>query len=198
MPINPNTRKNLKGAENPEFIRIILGLFRYDSPSGRQIADAITYEKETGDVIGKSIEAFSGDFTDGQVIDSICSISPDFAENLMNYSVNIPENDRTFSLLLDKFSEYIVEQYKAGNTNKFSEIFDLIEQCLSRGTETVHHGITTNVLENIQNFAGNQDINPNVFLQYLGKNSEMWWNEIDRFWHDLEKYYKTKYPDQPG
>lgn len=198
MPINPNVEKNLKSVDNEELKRLVLNIFRYDSPSGRQIADAVTYEKETGDAIGRNIEAYTGDIGDGQVIDLICSLCPDFAESLMSYSINIPEEDRTFTLLLDKFSEYIVEQYKTHDLEKFKEIFELIELGLAKGNGNIQNLFTSNVLENIQNISGNQDINPEVFIKYLGNNTLMWWKEIDRFWADLERYYKTKYPHQLG
>ncbi|MCX6792732.1 MAG: hypothetical protein NTY12_01785 [Candidatus Falkowbacteria bacterium] len=196
MPINPNVKKNLEGSENEEFKSIILNIFRYDSPSGRQIADAVTYEKETGDAIGKNIEAFAGGIGDTQIVEYICDLCPEFAEILMNYSINIPEEDRTFGLLLDKFSEYIVNQYKVNKIEKFNEIFEMVELGLTHGNGNVNNMFRTNILENIQNVAGNQDIDPSVFIKYLGKNSLMWWNEINRFWGDLEKYYKLKYPNQ--
>ena len=36
---------------------------------------------------------------------------------------------------------------------------------------------------------GNQDINPDLLIQYLKPESLKWWNEINRFWHELEIFY---------
>ncbi len=194
MLINPTVVEYLKGVDNQEIKKLIFCTYRYNSKLGKGLPDAIGYEKYTGDLIGKNLSRSAGDLSEVQTVAMIIELCPDFEDIWLESTRSLEPEDKTYSLLISKFAEYIVEKYKSNSIENFKDIFDITEVCLRIGETTVQNTFTTSLLEDIQNLAGNQDINPNVFLPYLGDETQKWWNEINRFWDDLENYYTKNTP----
>ena len=92
-------------------------------------------------------------------------------------------------MFLNRLAQYLVELIKFNKFNNTSDFFHLIEIFLIDGEIQLQNLIATALLEDIQNYMGNQDINPDLLIQYLKPESLKWWNEINRFWHELEVFY---------
>ena len=188
MPINPKVIEYLKVGDNEEGKLLIFGAFRYDSKTGKGLADAISYERETGDLIGKNFPRGFGTVPGVNVVEAIIELCPNFERDWLAYSKNLKPDEKTFTHLLTKFAQYVVKQFRSGRTEKFKTIFLIVEAALLSGEEYVQNWVCTAFLEDLQNIAGNYDIDPEVFKQYLGPEATKWWNEIYRFWTDLEYY----------
>ena len=189
MPINPKVKEYLKNAVNLELKRLIFTTHRYNSKLGKGMADAIKYEKETRDAIGKNFPISEGPLTSPETVKIIIKLCPEFEKQWIDYSKNLKSEDKSYGLFISRFAEYVVELYKQNKIEDFGGIFELVELCLTQGKKNVQDTFAITFLENIQDLAGNQDINPEVFVKYLGSESLKQWNEINRFWDDLENYY---------
>jgi hypothetical protein len=122
-------------------------------------------------------------------VDYIFSLCPDFEAAWLEHARSLDDIDITYSLLLSKFAEYIVNNYQQAD---LTAIFGLIELCLSKGEKDVQEAFATVLLEDLQNISGNQDINPDIFVPFMQPQTKQWWDEINRFWTDLEKHYLRK------
>lgn len=187
---NPEVEKNLKGIENLEVKKLIYTNFRYDSESGKGLADSIEYEKSTGDYIGKSIQSSKGDLYPDPIMKIFIQVCPSFEEEWNRYLSGWGDNDeRGITNDLAAFAYHIVWLRTNNKVEEFNDIFSAIEYALAEGNDAMHNILATGLLENIQNIAGNMGGDPNVFTKGLGPVTKMWWDEVDRFWKDLEEYY---------
>ena len=83
---------------------------------------------------------------------------------------------------LGEFAHHLVELHKANQTNEFPAIFEVIERLHLEGDAYVKEAATIGMLEGIQNVAGNSDVNPEEFSQYLKPKSAKWWRSLNDFW----------------
>ena len=189
MPINPEVVRPLLEVSDEELKNLIYSTYRYDSKLGKGIADAVRYEKATGDFIGKNFSASNNKISISTAGEGFMILFPDFKKAWEEYTVTFKKKDITFSLFLNRLAQYLVELIKFNKFNNTSDFFHLIEIFLIDGEIQLQNLIATALLEDIQNYMGNQDINPDLLIQYLKPESLKWWNEINRFWHELEIFY---------
>jgi len=191
MIINPAVEKSLSDVESEEVKKLILTNFRYDSKTGRGVSDSIKYEESTGDYIGKYIDSPKGELYPDPIIGIFLQLCPSFDEVWKSYLSRWSVGEvRGIINDLSEFSYHIVWLLVNNKTEEFGDIFDAVEYLLAEGNDAMHNILTTGLLENIQNITGNTGEDPRAFFEWLGPVTSMWWNEIDRFWEDLEKYYE--------
>lgn len=191
MLTNPEVEKNLIGIENLEIKKLIYTNFRYDSKSGKGLADSIGYEKSTGDYIGKSIQSPTGNLYPDPVMKIFIQVCPSFEEDWKEYLSRWGENEeRGITNDLAEFAYHIVWLRINNKVEEFNDIFNAIEYALAEGNDAMHNILATGLLENIQNITGNMGGDPDAFIKWLGPVTKMWWDEINRFWGDLEKYHE--------
>ena len=189
MPINPEVVRPLLEVSDEELKNLIYSTYRYDSKLGKGIADTVRYEKTTGDFIGKNFPSSNNIISISTAGEGFMILFPDFKKAWEEYTVTFKKKDITFSLFLNRLAQYLVELIKFNKFNNTSVFFHLIEIFIIDGETQLQNLIATALLEDMQNYMGNQDINPDVLIQYLKPESLKWWNEINRFWHELEIFY---------
>lgn len=65
-----------------------------------------------------------------------------------------------------------------GKTETFPKIFEVVEQWHIEGDSYVQEAATIGFLEALQNI----NTEPEHFRQFLGPESEKWWDKLNRFW----------------
>lgn len=84
----------------------------------------------------------------------------------------------------------IVVLYKADETTEFEKIFGVLERFIIEGDEYVENTGIIGFIENLQNVAGNNELDPEVFYKYLKPLSVKLWNKVNLFWEDPDSYLK--------
>ncbi len=192
MPINPKVKQDLSGVENIEVIRLVTSIYRYDSLLGMGLTDSIPFERATGDAIGKNFNIDSGSIQSINAVATICELFPDFDKECLEYLNSIPKNDRTRSVVFQRLAIYISERFVQNQVNNFDKFFLIIETLLTDGESSLKLLVGSDFLENIQNMIGNSDIDPTNIEKYLSPRTLRWWNEVNRFWRNLEHYNSVK------
>ncbi len=188
MPTNPQVNKMLKEVNNVEVKNIFYSTYRHDSKLGMGIADAVRYEKDTSDYIGKGINITVGNFTNERLIYAINEIWPDFASYWTSSTQDFKREEKTDNLFLNKFAEFVAIECVAKNYSRLPDLFGFVELAFEMGDENCQRLIQS-FLEDLQNYTGNQDVDQSIISSFCKPNTLIWWNEINRFWKDIEEYY---------
>lgn len=99
-----------------------------------------------------------------------------------------PDDEQLLYVDLSEFSHHLVRLYKQENISEFTEVFKVVELLHADGDDYVKEAATIGLLESIQNVSGNNQIDPEVFAQYLGSASLDWWKRLNNFWNGISKH----------
>jgi hypothetical protein len=89
---------------------------------------------------------------------------------------------------LGELARHLIDLYRENKTNEFEKVFRVVEKLHIEGEHYVREAATIGFLEGIQNIAGNNNLDPEVFHKYLEPVSAKWWNELNKFWNGEIKY----------
>jgi hypothetical protein len=82
-----------------------------------------------------------------------------------------------------QFVHFVVEDlYATGQTQHVQRVFEIMEQWLTSGSETVRGLIVVGFLETLQTSASWQVFGNEAFIPFLGPKSREAWKEIERWW----------------
>lgn len=190
MSINPKVNEQLKGVSDLEVKRLIISTYRYNSISGKSLSDAVRYEKATGDKIGKNFDIQNGDFLEPQAVSVFCQLFPVFDKECLAYLNQLPADERTVREVFSRFAIYLAENIANIGVEDKEAVFEVIELILNHGQSSLKNIIGNYFLEDFQNIYGNLGNHPDEFYSILKPETKVWWNEINRFWKDLERYYE--------
>lgn len=188
MSINPEVNKQLNGIADSELQWLVMSTYRYDSISGKGITDAIRYEKATGDTIGKNFQIEDGNFLEPQAVSILCQLLPEFDKECLFHLNQLPKADRTVREVFHRLAIYLAENIANFGDEDTDALFELIELILNQGQASLKNLVGNYFLEDFQNIYGNLGRNPEDYVHRLKPDTKKWWDEINRFWADLEKY----------
>ena len=80
------------------------------------------------------------------------------------------------------FAFYLLEAYKNNDADTLVLAGKFIEELHSYKDEEIDNLATIGYLEGIQNVWGNNSINPEEMVKYLGSISQKWWIKLNRYW----------------
>ncbi len=83
------------------------------------------------------------------------------------------------------FADHLVHLFQQGNIAEFPSVFDAIERFHIEGDRYVREAATIGCLEGIQNFAGNNGVDPEVFFTFLNPESAKQWKALNEFWRNI-------------
>jgi hypothetical protein len=124
--------------------------------------------------------------TKDKMLPMLVEACPSFANKLHEHR-DFFEEEITYTEL-GVFANHLVDLHKQNKTDEFLNIFDVIEKLHIEGDEFVKEAATIGLLEGLQNIAGNQDLNPEIFFKYLKPVSVMRWNELNKFWNGESQF----------
>jgi len=82
-----------------------------------------------------------------------------------------------------EFVHFVVEDlYPSKQTQDVKRVFELMEQWLTSGNETVRELVAVGFLETLQSVASWQSFGKEAFIPFLGPKSQEAWKEIERVW----------------
>ncbi len=92
------------------------------------------------------------------------------------------EDPTPYYWALGDLALHLVTQLKAGDTDGFDAVFDVVERWHVEGEHYVIEAATIGLLEGLQNVGSNHDIEPEDFVPWLRPESRKWWDKLNRFW----------------
>ena len=87
------------------------------------------------------------------------------------------EHELPLTIALNEFAAHLRGMLDRGEAGAFPEIFRAIENLHVEGDASVKEYATIGILESLQN-----DTHPERFRPYLGRETERWWDKLNRFW----------------
>jgi hypothetical protein len=195
MKFFDNVKKRIfKGVKNEKLKSLIASTYRYNSKMNRTIADAIRYEKRSGDFIGRNLstDTLDGVVSEDAILPFMLEECPSFQSVLEEIYTDWGDDDRSLSMDLTDLAGHLVNLIKEDKVDEFIGVFGTVENLISLGNEKVIRFIAISFLEDLQNMSGNNGIDPESFSDWLLPNTRVWWDEINRFWHDLEIFLEIE------
>jgi hypothetical protein len=117
-----------------------------------------------------------------QVMSLLLGACPSFREPWEAYVAEPDYEDDVRYLHLAEFARHVVGLMKAGTTEEFPAVFEVVESLHIDGDAYVRESATIGLLEGIQLQAGHSGIEPEKFLPFLRPISTRWWEELIAFW----------------
>jgi hypothetical protein len=125
-----------------------------------------------------------------EVMNLLLEACPSYKNRWLQYYKENYDNGDEQLLYIDltDFAYHFIDLFKHKQIREFPRIFEVIELLHTDGDDFVKEAATIGLLEDIQNLALGEDINPDVFKQYLKSETLKWWNNLDDFWNGKTKY----------
>ena len=92
------------------------------------------------------------------------------------------EREPPLYLALANAARHLVGQLKAGDTEKFQAVFDVVERWHLEGDTYVRTAASLGLLEDLQNTSLHEGTSPTAFEPWLRPESRRWWNKVDGYW----------------
>lgn len=99
-------------------------------------------------------------------------------------------NDRLAYVDIGDISRFIVEKKVSGQTEKFKQFFENVEEIIVHGEHYVQELIVIGLFEGIQNIGGSEIDYYRSFDKWLKKNSLKAWRELIDYW-EKDDWRKT-------
>ena len=80
------------------------------------------------------------------------------------------------------FARYLLDKHKNGSIDTLVLAGKFIEELYAYEDERIHNLATVGYLEAIQNVWGNNSVNPEEMVKYLGDESRKQWIELNLLW----------------
>ena len=121
-----------------------------------------------------------------QVMPLLLNACPSFTEAWEAYT---HEEDATLIYnCFGLFAQHLLRLYHRGEVCEFSAVADAIERLCVDGTPCVKEAATIGLLEDIQNYWSNNNIDPGQFAKYLKPESTKQWKSLNDFWEENIPY----------
>ena len=118
-----------------------------------------------------------------QVIPLIVEACPSFRQVLSQSD----DKDLPYVVLGD-LARHLLGMYRAGQTNEFCILCELVERLHLDGDPYVKELATIGFLEGIQNVWANNGEDPENFCRFLLPESRKWWIDLNDFWQGKIKH----------
>ena len=115
-----------------------------------------------------------------EAFETIIATVPDFQPRYQTFLADWKGEDTPWYLAMGEVAHYIVESYEQGNTAQYQELFSAVEHVLHSGDAEIQNLIWVGLLEDIQNISSHRSFGPDVFRVYLGPQSLIAWDEVNR------------------
>jgi hypothetical protein len=94
---------------------------------------------------------------------------------------------------LGGFARHLLDLFRAGKTEVFPSVAQVIERLHVEGDPYVREAATIGLLEGIQNAWANNNADPEVFFPFLLPESARWWKSLNKFWSGESKHVGEAY-----
>jgi len=118
--------------------------------------------------------------TSREAVETIIATVPDFEPRYQRFLAEWQGEDTPWYLAMGELAHYIVESYEQGTTAQYQKLFSAVEHVLQNGDGEIQNLIWVGLLEDIQNIASHRSFGPDVFRVWLGPQSLIAWDEVNR------------------
>ncbi|MER9545565.1 hypothetical protein NKI72_26530 [Mesorhizobium sp. M0437] len=94
------------------------------------------------------------------------------------------EAEEPLYLALSELALHLIHHLEAGKTDRFSDIFDVVERWIVEGNRHVREAAIVGLLEDLQNPSLHRSTHPDHFKPWLRPQSAFWWAKLYAFWSD--------------
>jgi uncharacterized protein (DUF433 family) len=134
-----------------------------------------------------------------EAVETIIATVPDFQPRFQRFLADWQGEDTPWYLAMGELAHYIVESYEQGNTAQFQKLFSTVESVLQNGDGEIQNLISVGLLEDIQNIASHRSFSLDVFRVYLGPQSLIAWDEVNRGMQKVAEWAsQQRRGDQPS
>ena len=116
-----------------------------------------------------------------EVIDLLIEACPSFAEPLESYLNARGDGKRLLYPELAELSKHLIRLEKAGDRGEFGAVFPAIERFHTEGSTYVKDAMVIGFLGGHQYNCQIKGVDPEIFAQYLGIESLVWWVQLKFF-----------------
>jgi hypothetical protein len=115
-----------------------------------------------------------------EAFETIIATVPDFQPKYQSFLADWQGEDTPWYLAMGELAHYAVEAYEKGDTTQYQKLFSAVERVLRNGDSEVQNLIWVGLLEDIQNIASHRSFGPDVFRSWLGPQTLIAWDEVNR------------------
>jgi microcystin degradation protein MlrC len=114
-----------------------------------------------------------------QMMEMLLAACPSFKPNWREFVDEWKDEpvETPYYLALGDYSRHLEDMLRLGDTAAFPAIFQVIEQLHLEGDSYVKEAATIGILESLLS-----EQEPNPFRPFFGRETERWWNKLNRFW----------------
>jgi hypothetical protein len=120
--------------------------------------------------------------TGSDVIPLLLEASPSFAEPWAAYRDEPSFDDDLLYVHLGEVARHLIHLFRIAEHAELRAALDVVERLHLEGDAYVREAATIGLLESLQNNAGHDGLDPDVFLPWLKPESLRWWKGLDAFW----------------
>jgi hypothetical protein len=115
-----------------------------------------------------------------QALETIIATIPAFHQRWQAFLEYWQGEETPCYLAMGEIAHYVVDEYEKGNQDQFKGLFSTVESVLLNDDEELQNLIWVGLFENIQNIASHRTFDADVFRAWLGPQSLIAWDEVDR------------------
>ncbi len=115
-----------------------------------------------------------------EAFETIIETVPEFRPRWQKFLADWQGEETPWYLAMGELAHYVVEVYERGNITQTEDLFSAIELVLQSAGREVQNLIWVGFFENIQNIASHRSFGASVFRPWLGPQSLIVWDEVDR------------------
>ena len=115
------------------------------------------------------------------LLDYLFEVSPEF-QNFISKELDYFKREKLYHVILGCYAHYLFEKYKNNDLNDIKKGFDKLEFLLINGDNEVKNIIILGFFESFQNILLTENIDLNIFNEFLSIKSKEAWDNIIEFW----------------
>lgn len=130
-----------------------------------------------------NITAISSEFDRSNMFEPLLRADPDFVEKWVVLEQEY-RSDCAFPLylVLSELACHLIQNLELGNTHRFHDVFEVVENWHTKGDQYVKEAATIGLLEDLQNGHLHSQARAEDFLPWLRPNTLEWWMKVQEFW----------------
>ncbi|MER9232121.1 hypothetical protein NKI56_08460 [Mesorhizobium sp. M0622] len=94
------------------------------------------------------------------------------------------ETEEPLYLALSELALHLIHNLELGETDRFGDIFDVVERWIVEGNRYVREAAIVGLLEDLQNANLHRSTQPDHVKPWLRPQSAIWWTKLNAFWSD--------------
>ncbi|WOE75414.1 DUF7674 family protein [Alterisphingorhabdus coralli] len=110
----------------------------------------------------------------------------DFLVEWEDYEEEGGDTDLPIYLVLSDLARHLIAMLAKGETDKFRQIFQLVDRWCLEGEHYVQEAAVVGLLEDLQNEGLHSTTKPSGFEPWLLSESKYWWDKVAAFWEKGE------------